>query len=326
MNRRLAALGAVLLSIPLAGAAQASQCRPTLAPRSGGGGQVADSGFVPRVARPAFRAGAGPLVLLDEGHNNFHTVDGRYAPFARFLRQDGFVIRPLRERTTRAALAEARILVIANAIGPANAGGNWSLPVQSAFGFEEIEAIRGWVETGGSLLLIADHMPFPGATEQLASAFGIFFMNGFATDSSCATDVAAFRRSQGTLADHPITRGRSRAERIDSVRSFTGQAFRVPGAGRPLMVLERGSVMLMPVIAWQFSDSTPRLPAEGLLQGAALRYGKGRVAVFGEAAMFSAQVSGNPRRPMGMNAPVAAQNPQFLLNVMRWLAGLLPPT
>ena len=40
--------------------------------------------------------------------------------------------------------------------------------------------------------------------------------------------------------------------------------------------------------------------------------------------MFSAQVSGNPRRPMGMNAPVAAQNPQFLLNVLHWLSGLLP--
>jgi len=27
---------------------------------------------------------------------------------------------------------------------------------------------------------------------------------------------------------------------------------------------------------------------------------------------------------MGMNAPNAAQNPQFLLNVMHWLAGVLP--
>jgi hypothetical protein len=40
--------------------------------------------------------------------------------------------------------------------------------------------------------------------------------------------------------------------------------------------------------------------------------------------MFSAQVSGAARRPMGMNDPTAAQNPQFLLNVMHWLTGLLP--
>ena len=40
--------------------------------------------------------------------------------------------------------------------------------------------------------------------------------------------------------------------------------------------------------------------------------------------MFSAQVSGPDRRPMGMNHPDAAQEAQFLLNVMHWLSGLLP--
>jgi hypothetical protein len=48
------------------------------------------------------------------------------------------------------------------------------------------------------------------------------------------------------------------------------------------------------------------------------------VAVFGEAAMFTAQVSGANRRPMGMNDPGAPENAQFLLNVLHWLTGLLP--
>ena len=61
-----------------------------------------------------------------------------------------------------------------------------------------------------------------------------------------------------------------------------------------------------------------------MLQGAALPFGKGRVAAFGEGAMFSAQVSGPQRRPMGMNMPAAGENPQFLLSVLHWLAGLLP--
>jgi hypothetical protein len=52
-----------------------------------------------------------------------------------------------------------------------------------------------------------------------------------------------------------------------------------------------------------------------------LAFGRGRVAVFGEAAMFSAQLAGPERRPMGMNAPEAPQNPRFLLNLVRWLAG-----
>jgi hypothetical protein len=37
--------------------------------------------------------------------------------------------------------------------------------------------------------------------------------------------------------------------------------------------------------------------------------------------MFSAQLDGVLRSPMGMNHPAAAENPRFLLNVMRWLAG-----
>jgi hypothetical protein len=62
------------------------------------------------------------------------------------------------------------------------------------------------------------------------------------------------------------------------------------------------------------------VPGAGLLQGAVLSHGRGRVAVFGEAAMFSAQLAGPNRNPMGMNAPHARQNPQFLLTVVHWLA------
>jgi hypothetical protein len=62
---------------------------------------------------------------------------------------------------------------------------------------------------------------------------------------------------------------------------------------------------------------------DDLLQGAVLRVGRGRVAVFAEAAMFSAQHKGPERVAMGMNAPEASQNPQFVLNTLRWLAGQL---
>jgi hypothetical protein len=84
-------------------------------------------------------------------------------------------------------------------------------------------------------------------------------------------------------------------------------------------------VLLQPRIAWQFTDSTPQRPVGGWLQGATNRIGRGRVAVFGEAAMFSAQVQGAARRPMGMNAPMAEQNAQFVLNVLHWLLGVLDP-
>lgn len=263
-------------------------------------------------------------MLLDEAHFNFHRVDGRYAPFAGLLRRDGFLVDPLRQKFTGVSLSSAKVLVIANAMAERNKDGDWTLPTPSAFAREEIEAVRQWVASGGSLFLIADHMPFGGAAADLASAFGIYMTNGYATDRTCSADEFLFQRNDGSVSNHPITRGRNAEERVDRVTSFTGQAFRADGRVSPLLVLAPETVLLFPSKAWEFSEATPRMPADGLLQGAAITFGRGRVAVFGEAAMFSAQVSGAERRPMGMNAPAATQNAQFLLNVMHWLAGLLP--
>lgn len=285
--------------------------------------QVADSAFAPEIARPAFAEGAGPVVLVDEGHTNFHTTDGRYYAFARLLRRDGYVVRGLPGPFTREALADARVLVIANPLNARNEN-DWILPTPSAFTAEEIAAVEAWVRDGGSLLLIADHMPFPGAADGLGSAFGVAMGNGFAYDSTEQQSRFRFSRGNGLLADHAVTRGRDASERVDSVDSFTGQAFRLMRTdAQPLLTLAPGTVLLMPEVAWQFSPLTPRMRADGLLHGAVLRHGRGRVAVFGEAAMFSAQLAGPERRPMGMSDPSAPQNPQFLLNVMHWLTGVI---
>jgi hypothetical protein len=50
------------------------------------------------------------------------------------------------------------------------------------------------------------------------------------------------------------------------------------------------------------------------------------VAVFGEAAMFSAQVMSAYKPPyrFGFQANGAEQNKRFILNLMQWLAGILP--
>ena len=82
--------------------------------------------------------------------------------------------------------------------------------------------------------------------------------------------------------------------------------------------------VLLPEVAWQFDDATPRLSGEGKLQGALLEIGQGRVAVFGEAAMFTAQLAGPQAVPMGLNAPGAEQNKQFALNVIHWLTDARP--
>lgn len=284
--------------------------------------QVADTLFRPTVGAPAFKEGTGPVVLLDEAHHNFHTLEGRYLPFARVLRKDGYIMKPQKGKFTRTDLDRAKILVIANALAAQNEN-EWILPTPSALDSAEIATVRSWVSDGGALLLIADHFPFPGSVESLAAEFGILMGNGFAIDEGKNNSLIRFVRSDGSLSDHPITRGRNSSERIDSVVSFTGQAFRLEGSGEALMKLGHNITLLMPQVAWQFSSLTPRISASQMFQGAVVRYNKGRVAVFGEAAMFSAQVSGPARTPTGMNSPAAPQNGQFLLNVLHWLSGLL---
>ncbi|MGA9117646.1 MAG: DUF4350 domain-containing protein [Bacteroidota bacterium] len=284
--------------------------------------QVADTLFTPHIGTPAFAEGTGPVVLIDEGHYNFHTMSGRYLAFARLLQRDGYVVKPHQGRFTRAALDGAAILVVSNALARENEE-EWNLPTPSAFDSAEIAAVREWVKEGGSLWLIADHMPFPGAAGLLAAEFGILMGNGFALDAGTENGRMRFARSDGSLADHPVTRGRNPSETIDSVISFTGQAFRLEGAGEPLMTLSRNAVLSLPQVAWQFSKLTPSVSASGMLQGALVRFGRGRVAVFGEAAMFSAQLAGPQRSPAGMNDPRAPQNARFLLNVIHWLSGLL---
>lgn len=294
-----------------------------MAPGAANAQQVADSAFHPPIGRPAFAEGAGPVVAVDVAHTNFHRPDGRYLTFAELLRRDGYVVRAGDQPWSAQSLAGIHILVVANALHPSN-DTNWVLPTPSAFTDAEIAAVRRWVEQGGALFLIADHMPFAGAAERLGAAFGVRYTNGFATDTT-KREPLRWRRADGSLRAHAVTEGREADERVDSVTSFTGSAFELPAGAEPLMVFGPAGLSLNPQRAWVFDSTTPRVSVGGWAQGAVLRVGRGRVAVFGEAAMFSAQLAEAERRPFGMNSPVAAQNPQFLLNVVRWLAGVLEP-
>lgn len=293
--------------------------------------QVPDRAFRPPVANPAYAESKGPVVCLDEAHANFHTLDNRFWAFGELLRRDGYAVRALRAKFERGSLAQCHILVISNAQPSGASWDSYPYPTPAAFTAEEVAATHSWVRTGGSLLLIADHMPLAGAAANLAAAFGVTFTNGFAVDGFSAEserDAAfakptIFRRADETLRAHAIVRGRDAREPVTHVRTFTGQAFRAPATAEPLLVLPASFIALMPEKAWQFGPNTPRISVGGWLQGAVMRVESGRAAFFGEAAMFSAQVTGAERRPMGMNAPQAEQNFQFVLNVIHWLSGLL---
>lgn len=260
-----------------------------------------------------------PSVCIDEAHFNMHTVSGTYARVADMWRADGATVRSSTFPFTEDSLPSCDIMVIGNALHERNRergdSTDWSLPTPSAFTPAEITTVRDWVEHGGRLLLIADHMPMPGAVADLARAFDVEFSNGFAMDTAAEQPgTLVFRRAEGLLESHPITEGGSPVERVDSVTTFTGSAFQAGAQLNPLLVIPDGVVSLMPQVAWEFTDETPRIPVGGWLQGAAGRFGNGRIVVLGEAAEF---------RPDPNSESLMGNNGQFAVNVMQWLAGRL---
>jgi hypothetical protein len=283
--------------------------------------QVADTTFNPVIAEPEYPRGKGPAVAIDEGHNNFHTAGGRYLPFARLLESDGYTVNGYKGEFTESQLKKVRILVIANALNEINIQ-NWYVPTPSAFTEAETETVRRWVENGGSLFLIADHMPFGGAAAGLASAFGFTFTNGFAMDTARPGNISFFRNDT-TLTSCSITNGRNANETVNKVVTFTGQAMRIPAEATSILNFDKRYTLLETDTAWVFDSNTKRTPIKGWSQGAYMKYGHGRVVMFGEAAMFSAQLAGPDQVRVGMNSDYAEENYRLLINIIRWLDGRL---
>jgi hypothetical protein len=289
--------------------------------------QLSDPGFDPAVAHPAYRPGAGPRVLFDEAHHNFHTATGRYKAFADLLTRDGYHLMPNREPFSAELLRSYDLLVIANALGAADPG---SPSAESpAFTANEARAVDEWVRAGGALLLITDHQPTGAAARILAEPFGVEMSNAVVVDRTEGHHLDGymemnleFTRANGLLADHPITAGRDSTERIQRVVAFGGQSLRGPHKGE--CFLELGAD------AFDFhATSRAQTSAAGRCMGLALRHGRGRVVIMGEAGMLSAQLvtedgpEGKTSHPWGMNWP-GIDNRQLALNISHWLSGALP--
>ena len=284
--------------------------------------QAADETFHFDNPDPAFAPDSGALVCVDAAHNNYHTADGRYRPFADLLRADGYRVEGFDSTFSPEALESCDLLVIANPLGEANTGDSWAFPHPSAFTRVELEAAYSWIRAGGALLLIADHAPMAGAARDLGMMLGVGMLDGYAYDPTQEPDT--FRSETGALVDHPITRGRGPDERIDHVVTWTGQAFVAADGIEPLLTWGPGAVTRV-ALDENFPDMPqeewPLIPIEGLLHAAAAELGDGRFVVLGEAAMCTAQSAEDFN--FGMSAPEADQNAQFCLNVVRWLTGVL---
>lgn len=279
--------------------------------------QSPDPEFNTSVDNPAYKH-EGPRVMFDEAHQNFHTSEGRYKPFVDLLLNDGYRVIRNRQPFSKTTLSSYKILVIANALGAEEDDDEGA--DKSAFTEEEIQAVQDWVKGGGALLLIADHAPFGGAAAELAKSFGVEMSKGYAFDPqnsiAGAPTQLIFSRENKLLANHPITEGRGEKERLNLLRSFTGQSLKGPEGSSAILLLS-DTATDRPTF-----DSQTSVSAAGRAQAIALKFGKGRVLVQGEAGMLSAQISGSDKRAMGMNVP-GNDDRQYVLNVLHWLSGLL---
>jgi hypothetical protein len=375
--------------------------------------QSFDPNYVaPTPMRPA---NTGTTIYIDGAHNNFHTFDGRFTPFSNLVRNDGFNVAAFSEEFTSANLADVKILVIANPVNAANnPEANWVAPILSAFSDDEIDALVDWVEKGGSLLLIADHFPFPGAVEALATRFGFQVDNGYNFDPEyynelekrffelpimidivagnadpddnavlqqifmqagalfiklgAEVNTLSFWNSGNPMAEAGFQSGDGAiiynelmangvysypGETTPFVTTFTGHSFDwIPTPGvelAPLFVMGEGTYTVLTEAQDAYfgpdantSDfntlvsllTTGKVPdfvvpvveSNEKLQAAIAKVGQGKVAFFGEAGMFTAQIAGDGVTKMGLNNTQAEHNWKYILNLIRYLDGFDPTT
>ena len=296
---------------------------------------VANQNATAQEHEPAYPLGEGPVVVLDVGHNNVDDLEFRVI-LAETLVQDGYVVRQLSTRFDEASLASVDIVISKNPLPAYNPDdlnplSRLPFPTPSALARDEIEFLYNWVSSGGALLLQIEHMPVAGAVEELTSRFNFEISNGFALDERSlhgydleviqAAGRVSFRRSDRSLADHPITNGRTIAERVDFIETSVGAAFRLPPDGESLLTFGPSFVSLLPEIWWEFNDTTPRQAIGGWSQAGVARVGSGRIAVLGDSWLLRSALEEEDAE-MGP-AYEESQNTQFTLNVVYWLSGIL---
>ncbi len=272
--------------------------------------------------QPAFAPGSGPTVLFDLGHNSLFLRGTNLSPMTR-LQDDGYLTQTLTGPFTEDALAGVDIVMIVAPLADRNAIRRpadcspppdtsaecfeainaripevWRHPIPSAFSEAEITILREWVGEGGALLLVLDHFPMSGAAQELGAAFGIEISNGLAADGALLAEQGVaqavaqgagslvFERTEGGVADDPITNGRTPGQRVDAFGFFGGSAFRLPPEGRSLLTFGSSFVSLLPEVMWQFSETTSREDIGGWSGGGVLRVGQGRVAIYGELGIL----------------------------------------
>jgi hypothetical protein len=271
------------------------------------------------------------IILIDEGHYNFHTLSSGYKTFAELQKENGHILSEHRGLFTKKSINKGDVLVIVNPLpffGDSlqriafrnNEPTRYSkAATKSAFSSKEIQVVRNWVKKGGSLLLILDHAPHGAAGKNLAAAFGVESRNVETTDSIHKDSPEArftilFTRSNNMIGEHPITLG------VDSIVTYLGESLLGPESSTSILRLIKPARER----DWLAEKNEYRYrPADGRSQGIALEFGNGRVVVLGEAGMLisSPGINTGEKGNEGIARPDRG-NKIFAINLINWLIRL----
>ena len=259
-----------------------------------------DDSFDPPIGKPAFRAGKGPAVVVDEKHRNVVSLQTYFGPVGRFLRKDGYSVASGAEAFAPGGLAKARVLIIANAQAP-----EASPEGVSAFSDAEVAAVEAWVSKGGGLLLIADRAPFGGPARALARAFRVTLDDNTILrkgDDGKPDGVLTIDVSADGEKSHPVFAGVSRVVYV------VGESLDGPGR---ILRAPKGTY------SGPTNQAADGPSAAGKPIVLAFSHGKGRVVVIGDAGIASAFGSRGGATHRGISE---ADNALFVRNAVRWLA------
>ena len=275
-----------------------------------------DTSFSPEVKSPFFTQ-HHPIILFDRAHNNLCVNDGRYDPLLHLLKSDGYELVSLTTSLTSDSLKNVKIFYSSAAQFPKEDSN--LAQANSAFTEQEMSTIQTWVKQGGSLLLMADHKPIGNDVHPLASKFGLTISDGETSDPQNYlpalkdTSHLLFSRQSALIKDHPITSGMSQREMLNVIVAFCGQSIKVIDDSEIIFALSPNAVM-------RFEDESKIPLGPGYAEAVSLKYGKGKVVVFGDGTVFTSKIHIAKQEKEGMNR-TDIDNVQLAINTFRWLAG-----
>lgn len=240
-------------------------------------------------------------------------------PFEALMRADGFRVSTGRSRWTPEVLSRFEIVAVVTPL-PFDFSEGTEVTGEVTFSQQEIQALRDWVDRGGSALIVGEHAPFDQAVGPLLKAFGIEASIGTTIDpmnthSSGRMGWIVYSEANGLLnRQHPTVRGSRPEEQVRQLVTFRGSA--LSGAGYE-------NILRLSEHAQNVADPTGVGPVgRGDSQALAGRVGDGKLAAFGDANGFTAmsiEMDGEDPFPCGMTVRDYDWR-QFVLNVMHWLS------